>query len=143
MIRIVSLATAFAIGLTANAGSACAQSSAPPFGQFDVRRAMQNAGRKVYADHCAACHGQKAGARAIGPDLSGVVHRAAASVAGFPYSDALKKSGLTWTEENLEKWLADPSHTVPNTLMPHTSLGDPAERSYLIEYLKLLKPSAK
>jgi cytochrome c len=139
MNRILSLATAFAIGLTANAGSAWAQSFAP---HFDVQQAMQIAGRKVYADHCAVCHAQKAGARALGPDLSGVVNRAAASVAGFPYSDALKKSGLTWTEGNLQKWIADPSHVVPNTLMPHASLGDPAERIYVIEYLKLLKPSA-
>ena len=139
MNRIVSLATALAIGLTANAGSAWAQSFAP---HFDVQQAMQIAGRKVYADHCAVCHAQKAGARAIGPDLSSVVDRPAASVAGFPYSDALKKSGLTWTEDNLEKWIADPSHVVPNTLMPHVSLGDPAERIDVIEYLKLLKPSA-
>jgi cytochrome c len=139
MNRIVSLATAFAIGLIATAGSALAQY----FGQhFDVERAMQVAGQKVYADHCAVCHAQKGGERAIGPSLSGVVGRAAASAAGFPYSDALKKSGLTWTEDNLEKWIADPAHMVPNTLMPHVSLGDPAERLYVIKYLKLSKPSA-
>jgi len=139
MNRIVPLAMAFAIGLTANAGSALAQS----FGQhFDVLQAMQIAGRKVYVDHCAVCHTQTAGARAFGPNLSGVVGRAAASVAGFPYSDALKKSGLTWTEDNLKRWIAEPSQVVPNTLMPHVSIGDPAERLYVIEYLKLLKPSA-
>jgi len=138
MNRIVSLATAFAIGLTAYAASVWSQPLIPQ--HYDVIKAMQTAGRKVYADHCAVCHAQKAGAHAIGPDLNGAVNRAAGSAAGFPYSDALKNSGLTWTEANLEKWIADPSHLVPNTLMPHVSLGDPAERIYVIEYLKLLKP---
>jgi cytochrome c len=63
-------------------------------------------------------------------------------MAGFPYSDALKKSGLVWTEDNLRKWIADSAHTVPNTLMPHVSISDPAEQIYLVAYLKTLKAPA-
>jgi cytochrome c2 len=55
---------------------------------------------------------------------------------------ALKKSGLTWTEDNLRAWIADPSHTVPGTLMPHVSLSDPAEQLYVIAYLKTLSGKA-
>ena len=139
MNRIVPLASALAIGVAI--ASALAQLPTP-MQQFDVHQAMQAAGRKVYAEHCAACHAQKADARAFGPKLSGVVGRRAASVAGFPYSDALKNSGLTWTVDNLKEWLANPSHLVPNTLMPHVSLRDPAEQLYVIEYLRHLKPSA-
>jgi cytochrome c len=63
---------------------------------------------------------------------------------GFPYSDALKKSGLVWTEDNLRKWIADPAGTVPSTIMPHVSFSDPAERVYVIEYLRSLRtPSRK
>ena len=77
-------------------------------------------------------------ARPLGPSLTGVVGRPAASVAGFPYSDALKKSGLTWTEDNLRAWIAEPSHTVAGTLMPHVSLSDRAEQLYVIACFKTL-----
>ena len=126
--------------------SAIALISSAAFGQvfpnFDVGKAMEVAGQKVVADRCAVCHAQKAGAPPLGPSLIGVVGRPAASVAGFPYSDALKKSGLTWTDANLRAWIADPSHTVPGTLMPHISLSDPAEQLYVIAYLKTLSGKA-
>lgn len=47
-------------------------------------------------------------------------------------------SGLIWTEDNLRKWISDNVHMVPNTLMPHVSISDPAEQIYLIAYLKKL-----
>jgi cytochrome c len=135
MKRVVLVSMASAFGLVATA--AFAQSP-----RFNVRQAMETAGRKIFADRCAVCHAQKAGAHPLGPSLIGVVGRQAGSVAGFPYSDGLKKSGLTWTEDNLRNWIADPSHTVADTLMPHVSLGDPAERLYVIAYLKTLTPKA-
>jgi cytochrome c len=134
--RIVSLLAASAIGLTATTGSA------QYFLFQDIEPAVRAAGQKVFADHCAVCHAPKAGAHPYGPSLRGVVGRKAASVPGFPYSDALKQSGLTWTEENLRKWIADPSHIVPGTLMPHVAIPDPAEQVYVIAYLKALTPKA-
>jgi cytochrome c len=110
---------------------------------FNVIEAEQAAGRKLFSDHCAICHTHVAGVRAYGPDLRGVVGRSAAATAGFPYSDALKKSGLTWTEENLRNWIADPAHLVPSTLMPHPAISDPAEQVYVIAYLKTLKAPAR
>jgi len=136
MKRIDLFSIASAIGLISTAAFA------QFFPNFDVGKAMEVAGQKVFADRCAVCHAQKAGARPLGPSLRGVVGRPAASVAGFPYSDALKKSGLTWTDDNLRAWIADPSHTVPGTLMPHVSLSDPAEQLYVIAYLKTLSGKA-
>ena|SRR6516165_2595875 len=132
MKRITLFSIASAIGLISTAAFA------QFFSNFDVTKAMETAGQKVVADRCAVCHAQKVGARPLGPSLSGVVGRPAASLAGFPYSDALRKSGLTWTEDNLRAWISDPSHTVPGTLMPHVSLSDPAEQLYVIAYLKTL-----
>jgi cytochrome c len=107
------------------------------FSPLQLLRAEQAAGARVFEDHCAACHTQRPGALVVfGPSLEGVVGRPAGSMAGFPYSDALKKSGLVWTEDNLRKWIADSAHTVPNTLMPHVSISDPAEQIYLVAYLK-------
>jgi len=107
---------------------------------WSLLEAEQTAGRGLFRDHCAACHTPRPGARVVfGPSLEGVVGRPAGTVPGFPYSDALKKSGLVWTEDNLRKWIADSAETVPNTLMPHVSLSDPAEQLYIIAYLKTLK----
>jgi cytochrome c len=113
----------------------------PPGSRFNYLRAEQAAGQKIFDDHCAICHRLKLRqpSRLFGPNLNGVVDRPAGIVAGFPYSDALKKSGLVWTEDNLRKWIADSAGTIPNTLMPHVSISDPAEQIYLIEYLKTLK----
>jgi cytochrome c len=111
-----------------------------PFPGWSVLEAEQAAGRQISSNHCAACHATKPGARAIhGPTLEGVLGRPAASVAEFPYSDALKKSGIIWSEDNLRRWIADSARMVPNTLMPHVSISDPAEQIYLVAYLKTLK----
>jgi cytochrome c len=110
---------------------------------FNLIEAEQVAGRKLFSDHCGVCHTQVAGVRAYGPSLNGVAGRPAGSTSGFPYSDALKTSGVTWTDENLRKWIADPSHMVPGTLMPHPAIPDEAERIYLVAYLKTLKAPAR
>jgi cytochrome c len=126
-------------GIVAAATVGFAQSVPSP--RWSLLQAEQAAGRQIFKDHCAACH---TGKPVFGPSLNGVVGRAAGSLAGFPYySDALKNSGLVWTEDNLRKWIADNSHMVPNTLMPHVSISDPAEQIYLIAYLKTLKAAPR
>jgi len=71
---------------------------------------------------CKACHMivaddgtviQKGGK--TGPNLYGVIGRAAGSAADFKYSDALIKlgeSGEVWTEEDLAEYVADPNKYV-------------------------------
>jgi len=109
---------------------------------FSWRDAARSAGKTIYMEHCSVCHAWDASIPVkMGPSLVGIVGRPAASQPGFPYSDALKKSGIVWTEDNLRKWLADNAHMVPGTLMPHVSISDPAEQLYVIEYLKTLKPA--
>ena len=94
----VFILSAVTLVATATAGSTQQIPSwSQPFG-----KAEQAAGRKLFNDHCVVCHVRMPGKR-FGPSLKGVVGRPAASVAGFPYSDALKKSGLVWTEDNLRK----------------------------------------
>jgi len=138
--RCLPVLLLLAAGIVVTATTGFAQSL--PTIDFDYLKAMQAAGQKLFQNRCAACHASKR--QVFGPSLNGVVGRPAGSVAGFPYSDALKKSGLVWTEENLRKWLTDSAGTVPHTLMPHVSFGDPAERIYVIEYLKTLKgPTAR
>jgi cytochrome c len=139
MPRYIPVFVMSTLSIVATATCAFAQYGNPG---FSVLKAEQLAGRQLFKDHCGACHSLPGTGISYGPRLNGVVGRRAGSVARFPYSDALKESGLVWNEENLRKWIADSAHTVPNTLMPHISISDPAEQIYLIEFLKTLKAPA-
>jgi cytochrome c len=90
-----------------------------------------------------ACHGRAGVAAGYAPSLIGVIGRPAGSVPGFAYSPALRKSGIVWSDDKLMKWISNAPATVPGTPMPHVSLADPAERFYVLEYLKTLSPGAK
>ena len=55
---------------------------------------------------CRACHRVGPGAHTVvGPELNGVVGRKAGSLADYPYSSAIKASGLTWDDATLTQWL--------------------------------------
>ena len=71
----------------------------------------------------------------MGPPYVGIVGRKAGTVPGFDYSDALKASGLSWTEENLDKWLENPDGLVPGNLMG-LKIRNPQLRADLVAYLK-------
>ncbi|MDF2232297.1 c-type cytochrome [Albimonas sp. CAU 1670] len=74
------------------------------------------AGEKLFA-RCKACHEVSNGDEVIqkggktGPNLYGVIGRKAGSVDGFRYGAdlvAAGEKGLTWTEEELAAYVADP-----------------------------------
>jgi cytochrome c len=95
-----------------------------------------DAGKSVF-NKCKACH--QVDKNGVGPHLGSVVGRAAASLPDFKYSPALQKSGLTWDEATLDKWIAGPSKLVPGTKMIFAGIKDEGDRANLIEYLKTLK----
>ncbi|WP_067868667.1 c-type cytochrome [Neptuniibacter marinus] len=103
----------------------------------DTEAMMQAAGKDIFTK-CSACHSLDASKNAFGPSLIGVVGREAASLPRFAYSDALRNSGITWTEDNLRKWIAGNDQFVPGTRMRHVEITDKAEQDYLIAYLKTL-----
>jgi cytochrome c len=49
---------------------------------------------------------------------------------------ALKKSNIVWTEENLDKYLADPKGFIPHNRMIFNGLKKPEDRANVIAYLK-------
>lgn len=93
------------------------------------------AGEKVFAV-CKACHQVGDTAKnAVGPVLNGLIGRKAGSVEGYNYSDANKKSGITWTEEEFTKYIQDPKGVVPGTKMAFAGIKDPQKIKDLIAYL--------
>jgi cytochrome c len=85
---------------------------------------------------CAACHRLEAGANNVGPSLHGVFTRKAAELADFRYSPAIKRSGVAWTPETLDTFIADPQAMVPGNRMPYAGMASPSDRADLIAYLQ-------
>ena len=96
------------------------------------------AGEKIFKSQCGICHSTVAGKNAIGPSLFGVVGTKAGEVPGFHFSEANKKSGLTWDNATLDRYLQNPRGVVPGTLMTYAGLKDEAKRADLIAYLNTL-----
>ena len=85
---------------------------------------------------CAACHRFSAeGGTLVGPHLQGVFGRRAASIEGFAYSEALRRSGLVWTPRSLEAWLVNPAGFVEGTTMAFAGYRSAEDRRDLIAYL--------
>ena len=114
---------------TATAGLAWADGDAA-HAEGDAAR-----GEKLYAD-CVACHPIERGAHGIGPSLHDIIGRKAGEVAEYRYSRALRSSGLTWTAEALDTFVADPQASVPANRMPYAGMPDAADRADLIAYLR-------
>jgi cytochrome c2 len=85
---------------------------------------------------CAACHKLEAGANNVGPSLHGVFTRKAGELADFRYSPAIKRSGITWTPETLDTFIADPQAVVPGNRMPYAGMAGASDRADLVAYLQ-------
>ena len=90
-------------------------------------------GAQIY-ERCAACHALAQDR--VGPHHCGLIGRRAGSVAGFPYTPAMKASGLTWDVKTLDRFLNHPTQVVPGTSMTYDGIADAKDRQALIDYLK-------
>lgn len=87
---------------------------------------------------CQSCHSaEKDGGSRVGPNLYGVIGRKAGTAADYRYSSAMRDSGIVWTADSLDRFLAAPGQTVPGTRMT-TSFPDEARRRAAIAYLSSL-----
>jgi cytochrome c len=91
------------------------------------------AGRSAFEKRCTGCHALDH--EKEGPRLAGVVGRKAGTISTFTYSDAVRKSGVVWTEALLDKWLTDTETVIPDNDMSFR-LNDPVERAAIIAFLK-------
>ncbi|MBV6418719.1 MAG: Cytochrome c2 [Steroidobacteraceae bacterium] len=125
MPRVLLSIAALSIAL---AGQAFAAGAAPTEAQ--LKRG------KLLFTQCQACHQVKPGAPSLlGPNLSGVIGRKAATVPGFRFSPALAKSNLTWDAATLDKWLERPSKLVPGNTMAFAGLPRAEDRAAVIAWL--------
>jgi len=120
--------------------------SADPDHAKDLSRFVASAapdptrGATLFAERCGACHALDR--NKTGPALAGIFGRHAAAAAGYQYSSALKEADLRWSEEALDRWLADPRKFVPGARMPVRVL-DPTARRDIIAFLKAQEKQAK
>lgn len=92
-------------------------------------------GADVFDSQCAECHSVKANKNKKGPTLFASIGRKSASVPDFVYSDTMKQSGITWTPDKLEAYLANPKKVVPGGKMKFDSALTPQEFSDLVAFL--------
>ncbi|UEM22162.1 cytochrome c family protein [Skermanella mucosa] len=92
------------------------------------------AGEKVFRA-CKACHSLEAGKKGVGPSLHGLMGRQSGTVEGFAYSPAMKSANLTWNDENLAKYLADPKGFIAGNKMAFAGIKKEDDLKNLIAYL--------
>lgn len=84
---------------------------------------------------CQACHTiDPQGRTLVGPPLYGVFGRAAGAVSGYRYSEALRKSGIVWTDDSLNSYLAATQDFVPGSRM-YGGLAIAQDRADLLAWM--------
>ena len=86
---------------------------------------------------CVICHdiGETAKNK-VGPELNGIDGRSSGSAPGYNYSDANKKSGITWNEAAFMEYIKDPRAKIPGTKMIFPGIKNETEAKDLWAYLK-------
>lgn len=93
-------------------------------------------GVRLFNTQCLACHGEKS--TLAGPTLKGVAGAPIAGRSDFAYSAGLKAKRGTWTDANLDAYLAKPLAFAPGTRMV-VSVPNANSRADLVTYMKTLK----
>ena len=125
---------------TAEAAPA-AEPAAEPAPAAGPDPALVAAGEKVFKK-CTACHKVGEGAKnSTGPQLNGIVGRAAGTAEGFKYSKPLMDmaaGGLVWDDTALHAFLENPKGFMKGTKMSFAGLKKPEDRDAVIAYLSSL-----
>jgi cytochrome c len=97
-----------------------------------------SADKAAFNTSCRTCHSTKEGDNRLGPSLSSIIGAKAGTRQGYPnYSAAMKGSGITWDEQTLDKFIANPDSVVPNNNMkPFGGVPDANVRKKIIDALK-------
>jgi cytochrome c len=115
--------------ILATAAVVAALGATPALAEGDAQK-----GEKVFRK-CKTCHEISDTKNKIGPNLVGIIGRAAGSVEGFAYSDAMKNSGITWSAETIAAYVADPKAYVPGNKMVFVGIRKPGDVEDLLAFL--------
>jgi cytochrome c len=86
-------------------------------------------------EECQSCHSLDRNAESLGPSLYGVFDRKAGT-GDFRYSPAMKRSGIVWTPQTIDTFIADPQAAVSANRMPYAGMPDASDRADLIAFLQ-------
>lgn len=96
-------------------------------------------GKKQYEEACLKCHKLQPGNNEKGPQLLRIYGAKSALLTDYQYTDALKNSNMTWTAENLDKYIAHPKQTIAGTRMRSDPIADAKVRQDIITYISTLR----
>ncbi len=101
-----------------------------------VVNAQDVAAGKTVFNKCLACHAIGENAKnKVGPELNGLDGRKAGTVEGYSYSDANKKSGITWNEKEFKEYIRSPKTKIPGTKMAFAGITKDSEVDNLWAYI--------
>jgi len=99
-------------------------------------RAQDAAAGEQSFKKCLPCHSIGEGAKnKVGPELNGIDGRHSGTAPGYSYSEANKKSGITWDKAQFLEYIKDPRVKIPGTKMIFPGLKNEKEAESLWAYL--------
>lgn len=95
-------------------------------------------GERQFMRKCSICHSLTPDtARKAGPSLYGIFGRPAGTLPGYPYSEAMRQTGIVWTDETIGKLFElGPDNYTPGSKMPMQVIAAETDRADLLAFLK-------
>lgn len=115
--------------------AAFAVSPYPVFAESTFDKVKVEAGETLFFSECRRCHTPDSTDPSYGPPLDDILGRAAGTVEGYEYSEALAGSGIVWTPAALRAWMEDNDGFMPGTKMRHVGIEDRTVQDFILAYL--------
>jgi len=90
----------------------------------------------LFKRKCGSCHSLEAGKNGNGPSLHAIAGKPAGRVEGFTKYGGLIGAKFTWTDENLDFFLYDPTKFLGKLTPMMSRVKKHKDRAAIIEFLK-------